>query len=193
MTVGELSAFSDGGEVLKAVIPAAVRKAASEVICFHEQNSLTPTKVRDTWINCLRDAFSEFYPSHLGSQRIATFGGKPRHGERKEIGVPSGIGNWSRWEFLHDVAVVGWEMTDAAFARDLTRPSGKRAVPIVTRAIWQVESELAGDGTKVAEDASKLRVSLAENKLLVAGLTRQRTHDRHDGWDTGRTVYSTRP
>ena len=53
-----------------------------------------------------------------------------------------------------------------------------RPLRVVKREIWQVESELAGDGTKVAEDASKLRVGLAENKLLVACLTKQKAQDR---------------
>jgi hypothetical protein len=161
----------DGGEVLKVVIPAALRRTSAEVTRCDRLGNLTRTKVRESWINCLRDAFGEMYPSHCGSQRIAVFGGTPRPMQRKEGGVPTGIPGWSRWEFLHDVAVVEWEMTEAAFARDLTSPSDKRPVPVVTRAIWQVESELAGDGTKVAEDASKLRVCLADNKLLVASFT----------------------
>ncbi len=167
--------IADGGEVLKVVIPAARKHASEEVTRCYSQGNLTPIKVRESWINSLRDAFSEIYISHDGLQRIAVFGGTPRLGERKEEGVPTGIRGWSRWEFLHDVAVVEWEMTGAAFAWDLTSPSDRRPrpLPVVTKAIWQVESELAGDGTKVAEDASKLRVCLAENKLLVASLTRR--------------------
>ena len=138
----------------------------------------TPTEVRDAWVNCLRDAFSAFYKRHASFRKIATFGGKPRRGEPKASGVPTGIRGWRRWEFLHDIAVVEWKMTEAAFARDPAFPSGKRPLPVVARAIWQVESELAGDGAKVAEDASKLNVCLAENKLLVACLTTQRAQQR---------------
>lgn len=157
--------------MLKVVIPDAIKHAAAEVALYGTKGHLTPTKVRQSWINCLRDAFEGFYGSRSGSRRIAIFGGTPRDEGCKAAGLRSGIRQWSRWEFLHDIAVVEWETTAAAFARDPMSSSDGLPLPFITRALWQVESELAGDGTKVAEDASKLRVCLAESKLLVASLT----------------------
>jgi hypothetical protein len=49
----------------------------------------------------------------------------------------------------------------------------KDKVAFVRRAIWQVESEVANNGSELAKDVSKLRVSVAENKLLIARQTTQ--------------------
>ena len=77
----------------------------------------------------------------------------------------------ARWEFLYDIAVVNVEWIDAAFAI-------KKTVPLIKNAIWLVKSEVADDGTKVGEDASKLRIGRSENTLLIAaqdlrGMSRQ--------------------
>jgi hypothetical protein len=88
------------------------------------------------------------------------------HGDERQSGLHCGIRNWSRWEMLYDVSVVelGW----------LEPPySHSPAFPIVRRAIWQVESEIARDASKVAEDFGKLRIGRAENKLFVAATTLQ--------------------
>lgn len=164
----------EGVEVLKLVLPDAFRRTFGEVADSERRESLTRSVVRDCWVRCLRDAFAAFYAARLGPKRIAVFGGRPRPGESKGNGVSTGIPKWSRWEFLHDVAVVEWELTAAAYAKDRGNPLEPRSIPIVTRALWQVESEMAGNGTQVAEDASKLRVCTAANKLLIASFTGQR-------------------
>ncbi len=164
----------DSAEVLKRVLSDALRRTFGEVADSESQGSLTRSVVRNSWIRCLRDAFSTYYAPLSGSRRLAVFGGTPRPGECRASGVPTGIRRWSRWEFLHDVAVVGWDFTDAPYARDKTDPSKPRQIPIVARALWQVESEIAADGTQVAEDASKLKISTAANKPLIASFTGQR-------------------
>ena len=164
----------DDGRVLELVIPDALKNASLKIMQHNYQKVLTPSKVRDVWITALRKAFAEFYKLQLSQGTFAVFGGKPTQEEPQVRVLPTGVSGWPRWEFLHDVAVVELAYTDAAFARDVNSPSGKRQVAVVEKAVWQVESEISGNGTKVAEDASKLRVGFAMNKLLVACLTGQR-------------------
>jgi hypothetical protein len=159
--------------VLRSVLPDALQRTFAELRAEEAKQSLAPSVVRDSWIRCLRDAFSNYYINHNGTKNIAVIGGKPRPNERNSAGVPTGIPQWARWEFLHDIAVVEWECALAAYARAINDPLQPRQIPIVTRALRQVESEIAGNGTQVAEDISKLVISSGANKLLVASYTRQ--------------------
>ena len=122
--------------------------------------------MRDAWICGLREAFVKEYPT------FKVFGGKPRNDSERQSGLHCGVPNWSRWELLHDVAVVELEWLDAPYAH--------RKVPIVRRAVWQVESEVARNGTMVAEDFGKLRIGNAENKLFIAARTLQKQNPQ--GW-----------
>ena len=67
---------------------------------------------------------------------------------------------------LYDVSVVELEW--------LKPPYHSPAFPIVKQTIWQVESEIARDAAKVAEDFGKLRMGRAENSLFVAATTLQK-------------------
>ncbi len=120
--------------------------------------------VRGAWVRSLRKSFWESYRDSVEPGRFAVFGGTPGPGEPPTKGVPSGVSEWRRWEFLYDVSVVEIARTEAAFARE-------KRVPFVKRAIWLVESELATDGTQVAEDLSKLRIGTSCHKLLIAAQT----------------------
>ena len=95
------------------------------------------------------------------------FGGKPAAGDKGRKDVPSGIHGWG-WEFLYDITVVEIGHSPVAFANT--------NVTFVKRAVWQVESEVAGDGTEIAKDLSKLRVGAADHKLLVARPTTNKPH-----------------
>jgi hypothetical protein len=119
--------------------------------------------VRDAWIRALREAFCEFYSKGPAPRRFAVFGGKPRDESERRSGLHCGVSQWDRWELMYDVSVVELEWLDAAYAN--------RKVPIVQRAIWLVESEVARDGTQVAEDFSKLRLGKSENRLFIAART----------------------
>ena len=107
------------------------------------------------WITQLHRAFREQYPDD-GTAVLF------KH-QRDEP--------WRRSEFLHDITVV---------RRDLV-PSPYRAVriPIIRRVLWQVESELSGDGRQVAVDLSKLIAGSAESKLMVVRLP---TGNQMDGF-----------
>lgn len=127
--------------------------------------------VKQSWLRSLCEAFWRHYDNNANPQRIAAFGGKPRYNEPKESGVPSGVKKWGgRWEFQCDVSVVELDWIPAPYA---TKKKIKTTVPIIKKAIWLVESELAGNGTTVAEDASKLRIGRSENTLLIAARTSQ--------------------
>jgi hypothetical protein len=126
--------------------------------------------VRGAWVRSLRKSFWESYRDPVEPGRFAVFGGTRGPDEPRAnggpTGVPSGVPEWRRWELLYDVSVVEIARTEAAFARN-TR------VPFVKRAIWLVESELAKDGTQVAEDLGKLRMGTSCHKLLIAAQTTQ--------------------
>lgn len=126
--------------------------------------------VRNTWIASLRNAFAK----HYHGDDIAIFGGRPRGDERREAGSPYGIREFAQWEFLYDVSVLKYRRIDAAYARDATDRSLPRQIPVVTRAIWLVESELARDGAEVVKDISKLQIGRSEHSLLIAPQTTQR-------------------
>jgi hypothetical protein len=150
----------DSSTLLKSVLSDAVRRTFSEI--GSGEGAAALEAVRKAWLRCLRDAFGEQYKR---DDRFAVFGGKPMETERRKDGVPTGV--WKgRWEFLYDVAVLKMDEIDAAYAHG-------RKVPLATQAIWLVESEIAGDGNQVAEDASKLRIANSENTLLIAARTTQ--------------------
>jgi hypothetical protein len=54
--------------------------------------------------------------------------------------------DWMRSEFLHDVAVIERQMVPSAYLGHL--------LPVARRVLWQIESELSGDGRQVAVDFS---------------------------------------
>ncbi len=126
-------------------------------------------KTGDAWLNALREAFWEQYKPQSesgipGRPRIAAFGGRPQAGEKKES-LPSGLKHWPRWEFMHDVMLMEVHWIETAYRRS--------QVPILKRTLWQVESELKPDGTKVSEDLSKLKAGQADYKLLIVARTDQ--------------------
>lgn len=96
------------------------------------------------WIKCLHKAFAEAYERQEGVAVLS------KACEDKL---------WHRNEFLHDVAVVERVFIKSAYL--------EREIPVLRRSLWQVESELAGDGREVAIDLSKLIAGSAEAKLLI--------------------------
>ncbi len=151
---------SDGLAVpLRAILADALRGTWAKVpkinADYPEPNREWAIGIRDAWIRSLRASFSEQYQD----KSFAVFGGKPAAEDKRRPDVPSGIPGWG-WEFLYDITVVELGHSPAAFANT--------NVAFVKRAVWQVESEVAGNGTEIAKDLSKLRVGAADHKLLVA-------------------------
>lgn len=160
---------SNASLLLSKVLPDAIQLTFKEISSKTDAGTSVLEVVRRAWLRSLRDAFGEHYKGDAGDnlRRIAVFGGKPLEPAMMRAGVPLGIKKWTRWEFLYDVAVVNVEYIDAPFAHD-------NKTPLVRDAIWIVESEVALDGTQVAEDASKLRIARSENTLLIAAQPAQR-------------------
>lgn len=169
----------DPSDLLRAILADALRGTWSEMTNINdscpEMNSKWATRVRDTWVRSLRAGFAMQYPDGPPeSRRFAIFGGKPEpKADSKAVGqgFPSVVPGWKMREFLYDIAVV--EIDHTQF------PYKKGNVAFVKRAVWQVESEVARNGTEIAKDMSKLCVGAADHKLLVA---RQTTQTKQQGW-----------
>ena len=168
---------SDASLLLGKVLSDAIGRTYNEITASRlkpDAGTRDLAIVRTAWLRSLRKAFWEHYKGAEGDHPrcIAVFGGKPLEPAMRKAGVPSGIKRWAcRWEFLYDIAVVNVEWIDAAFAI-------KKTVPLIKNAIWLVEFEVADDGTKVGEDASKLRIGRSENTLLIAAQTTQHDPDK---------------
>jgi hypothetical protein len=166
---------ADLADRLYAVLAEALHRTWIEVPKISSlQNGEWSIRVRDAWIRSLRCSFRRRYlDGSSAARRFAVFGGKPAHGTSPtEVrkGVPSGVREWRMWEFLHDITVVQLGTSSA--------PYNKGDVTFAERAVWQVESEVAGNGTEVAKDLSKLRVGAADHKLFIARrVKRTKQHD----------------
>jgi hypothetical protein len=96
------------------------------------------------WIESLHAAFTSYYATTEGVVVLSK---------------ASYDREWMRSEFLHDLSVLERHMVQSAY---LEHP-----LPVARRVLWQVESELSGDGRQVAIDFSKLVAGSAESKLLI--------------------------
>lgn len=101
-------------------------------------------QVEKFWIRTLHEAFLRHYS---GADNVVVLS-KARRDK-----------DWMRSEFLHDVAVIERQMVRSAYLGHL--------LPVARRVLWQVESELSGDGRQVAVDFSKLVAGSAEGKLMI--------------------------
>jgi hypothetical protein len=111
------------------------------------------------WVNSLCRSFTDQYQNE---PTVKVFGGKP--GASPDA-ISTSIKGWMR-EFLYDAIVVEVDETPAPFKKG-------RNIKFIKRAIWQIESEMANNGSEVAKDLSKLRVGSADNKLLLVRETTQ--------------------
>jgi hypothetical protein len=103
----------------------------------------------------LGQAFREVYPPDAD---VTVFS----HGT-----MPEGPGAaWRRNEYLFDVSVVQFAHRAGPVRTDVR-------VPYVLGGIWQVESEIAGDFSAVAEDLGKLVLGRARWSLLVTARPRR--------------------
>ena len=159
---------ADSSERLQKVLALGLQLAAEEITGFAARGIVSSTDIRSAWIRSLRRAFWKNYRDCNEPGKIRVWGGTPGAGEPKEKGAPSGIASWHRWEFMYDVTVVRTTTIPAAYAKDSKNPSLPRPLPVIERAIWLVESEVADDGTEVVKDSSKLRIGRSDHKLLIA-------------------------
>jgi hypothetical protein len=120
--------------------------------------------LHDAWMLGLHKAFQDAYRDDPRKPIVyaAPLKAWPEAGQDK---VPFGRG-----EYGFDLAVVEMATEDAPYH---VTQGGKTQVAVVERHLWQVESEIANDGTKLAEDLGKLVGGAAPCKLLVTVIPRR--------------------
>lgn len=105
------------------------------------------------WINHLREAFDRTYRvrSEIDLGRVRTFAG----------GIDSEIRSNGKpiQEILHDILVAETAM--------IRSPDDRAGIVLISRPIWQVESEIDASSREVGWDLSKLMVGGATFKLLI--------------------------
>jgi hypothetical protein len=156
----------DPEDVLRTIIAKSLTRTYAEIQGTHEAPDL-PRRIGDAWMRSLRCSFADLYWREVGQAGVAVFGGKPRHGAPRRN--PTGVPSWPRWEYLCDIAVVEMGVTPAFRLR---RKSDDGVVPApvstVKQAIWLVESEVRRDGTHIADDMGKLKLTKSRHKLFLA-------------------------
>jgi phosphoribosylglycinamide formyltransferase-1 len=121
--------------------------------------------LHDAWMRSMHQAFDAAYKS---DPRSITVFAKPL---KPQPGLPVTKTPYNRGEFGFDLAVVEMRDEDAPYGKADGRP---RKVKVVARHLWQVESEIRNDATKLSEDLGKLIGGAASCKLLVTLIPKQR-------------------
>jgi hypothetical protein len=137
---------------------AVLRSALSQVLL--PSNTGVPVSTEawgvefgERWIRALHDGFRDAYPDQ---ERFSVFSRT-----REASGLTK---NWRRREYLYDVVV--------AEAASLKAPKAAKEIAVITRCLWQVESEVGLDATLVADDLGKLVLGAATSKLLIVAAPR---------------------
>ncbi len=144
--------------LIAANIARGVLQFALTELVEHAANpGHTPTKIwgidfGKRWIGALHDGFRNAYAD---TDRFSVFSRA-----RAASGPAS---SWRRQEYLYDVVVVEAERREAPI-------HASALVPVVTRGLWQVESEVGLSASGVAEDLGKLVLGSSESKLLIAAV-----------------------
>lgn len=120
--------------------------------------------LHDAWMLSMYYAFDAAYKS---DPSITVFA-KPL---KSQPGLAAEKTPYGRGEFGFDLAVVEMRDEDAPYGKVDGRP---RKVKVVARHLWQVESEIRNDATKLSEDLGKLIGGVAPCKLLVTLVPKQR-------------------
>ena len=129
--------------------------------------------LHDAWMLSMHRAFTAAYQND--PRRITVFA-KPL----KSGAVLSGVkAPYNRGEYGFDLAVMEMCTEDAPYHK-----VGGKSTPVnvVVRHLWQVESEIRNDATKLSEDLGKLTGGVAPCKLLVTLIPQ--THDDGAAWRT---------
>ena len=111
------------------------------------------------WIKTLHNAFRQQYTPSQHPDVVVLSKAYPACG-------------WKRNEFLHDITVL-----ERIYIRSAYK---EKNLPVARRILWQVESELSGNGRDIAIDFSKLIAGSAENKLLIVRRPMERQADGQD-------------
>jgi hypothetical protein len=108
------------------------------------------------WVSCLAEELRSFY----GGTNATVFT-KYDERNRHRFGLN---------ELLHDISIC--EIST------MKSPGQGQEMHYITRALWQIESELAeGDSTEWVKDFNKLVIGGAENKLFIGPVMRKQSRD----------------
>ncbi len=149
--MGDMTTISECGDIARTVL----RSALSQVLRPTSDIGLVSSKnwgiaFGRRWIGALHDGFRNAYPDE---ERFAVFSrARPPCGATKA---------WHRHEYLYDVTVAETECRSAPI-------HSHASVPVITRCLWQVKSEVAQNSSAVAEDLGKLVLGSGASKLLIA-------------------------
>jgi hypothetical protein len=169
---GTAQGDKDGGTILIEVVSRALattyQRASNDAGLPSLPCQIWANKMSGHWIVSLRDAFQRQYGTESGSDPVVVFGGKPDGGELESEMSPFGVKGWKRREFMYDLSVVRMSHVGAASGTIPGEPGIPKQIPVIKRAVWLVESEMAKNGTAVAEDVSKLHIGRSDFSLLVA-------------------------
>lgn len=148
--MNDLTPISEQGaivrEALQTALSSMLSEDASPVLVRSRE---VGTEFGKRWISALHDGFERYYGNE---EQIAVFSKA-----RRSSGIAQ---KWQRSEYLYDLTVVEAASREA--------PIHKTAlVPVITRALWQVESEMGLSAVDVAEDLGKLVLGSAASKLLI--------------------------
>ncbi len=111
------------------------------------------------WISELHDAFARAYEPKAGLPNRIRVYSRTADSEIRANGMPV-------FEVLHDVLV--------SETIDVLSAGGQQRVVLITRPIWQVESEVHASSREVGWDLSKLAVGGARFKLMITSARKDR-------------------
>jgi hypothetical protein len=129
--------------------------------------------LHDAWMLSMYRAFTEAYQKD--PRRITVFA-KPL---KSRPVLPDVKAPYNRGEYGFDLAVVEMRTEDAPYRKVGGKPI---QVEVVVHHLWQVESEIRNDATKLSEDLGKLTGGAAPCKLLVTLIPQQQ--DDGAAWRT---------
>jgi hypothetical protein len=138
------------GAILKSVLLQACRAGRPGtrrpyIVTDRSEKLRLVNPIEKYWIGLLHEAFEIKY----AAPEYMVFSTAKRN---KEFGLS---------QYLFDIAVLERRPKNAKSANLGVE------IPVVTGAVWQVESEMAGNGRSVSVDLGKLVCGSAENKLLI--------------------------
>lgn len=164
---GGVTPEAEGDQLILGILEKAIGSFRDE-FAFIRRRAMAADKedngvlLHDAWILSLYRAFVSAYPS---APEITVFAKPLKTMKEANTKIPYGRG-----EYGFDLAVVRMSCENAPYHK---RNQAWTQVPVVESHLWQVESEMRGDATKLAEDLGKLTGGAAPNKLLVGCMPRR--------------------
>lgn len=140
-------------ELLLEALQQAYKKSAQ---CDASTREM-PRARSEAWVDELGKAFFQRYKPY---NKLRVFW-KQNSENRKEFKLN---------ELMHDVTVAETVLTESAVRG--------AQLPVICRAIWQVESEMARDSREAIYDFNKLVLGSATRKLFIGPLVSRRKHFR---------------